>query len=270
MNGAVRISGEEIAGWANFDITYRFKGGDPNTLDSFVKDVNEPGYIQPDGLGVSAHTFGLYANILQIPDIEIGLGYSGYLKLFEEDRDSGTSIINRYSPFFNGIDLRAQFTGINNLIITSANNFSFASIRRSDNKDDISMGVLGLPLETGTSQQWIALYNAIGFDYQLTEQITASLQIGNRYGSITTVITPLSGGKNTITRTRNQLGGGTFVAYRFNNNFHLQCGIVFRYTNDSYTNEDPGAQIIAGTRNANGGMFDFAIPIRMSIVFGNK
>jgi hypothetical protein len=130
------------------------------------------------------------------------------------------------------------------------------------------MGVLGTRLDTGTSERWIAVYNALGFDYQLNERLGASLQIGSRYGSITTVNTPLDGGKSVIERSRFQLGGGTYIAYKLSRNFHLQGGIVLRYLQDSYSNTDPGAQDDPKTRNASGGMFDFAIPLRMRMVFG--
>jgi hypothetical protein len=270
MNGAIRISGENIADWVTFDAIYRFRGGDPNTLDSFDPDHNASGIIQPDGLGIYAHTFGVYANILGVPDIGIGLGYSGYVKIFEEDRETGTEIINVYGPMFHGIDLRLQYTGINNLTVTLANNFSIATIRRSIDDPIIAMGVLGRKLPTGTSQRWTAIYNALGLDYQLNDQLMASLQLGSRYGVIETVYTPLAGGSHTTTRSRHQLGGGAFIAYQANRNFHLQGGIILRYLNDSYTNTAPGAQDAAETRNASGGMFDFAFPIRMRMVFGNK
>jgi hypothetical protein len=270
MNGAFRLSAENIADWVTLDAIYRFRGGDPNTLDSYDKDNNAGGIIQPDGLGVFAHTFGIFANVLGVPNLGIGLGYSGYLKVFEEDRESTTEIINVNGPFFNGIDLRLQYTGIDKLTVTLANNFSFGTIRRSIDDPIIAMGVLGTMLPTGTSQQWIGLYNALGLDYQVNDQLSASLQIGSRYGLITTVYTPLTGGSTTITRSRHQLGGGAYVAYQANSRFHLQGGFVLRYLQDSYTNSDFGAQDVAETRNASGGMFDFAIPIRMRIVFGNK
>jgi len=272
MNGSVRISGERIADLLTFDAIYRFKGGDPNTINSYDEDYFPGGVIQPDGLGITAHIFGVYANILNVSNFGIGLGYSGYTKIFEEDRDSTVFIINRNGPLHNGIDLRLQYTGINKLTITSANNFSFASVKRSTEDPQWAIGVLGTPLPTGTSQRWIAIYNSIGLDYELSDQLKASLQIGNRYGVIETVEAPLSGGSVTYKRSRMQFGGGMYVGYQLNDNFYLQAGMMFRFLNDSYSNNDPRITVQNNpeTRNAGGGMFDFAVPIRMRIVIGNK
>ena len=269
MNGAIRLSGENIANWVTFDLIYRFKGGDPKTLDDFDAGANPGGTIQPDGLGIFAHTFGIFANILNVPNFGIGIGYSGYAKRFEEDRETTTEIINRNGPFFHGIDLRLQYTGINRLTITSANNVSFGTIRRSIHDPMIAIGVLGTPLDTGTSQRWVAVYNALGFDYELNERLTASLQIGSRYGVITTVNTPLTGGSNTVVRSRSQIGGGAFITYQAGRHMQLQGGFALRSLNDSYSNNAPGAQDIPALRDASGGMFEFAVPIRMRIVFGN-
>lgn len=267
MNGGVRLSGANLFDWVTFDAIWRFKGGDPNTLDNFDENLNPGGYIQPDGLGVWAHSFGLYTNIVGLPDINIGVGYSGYVKIFEEDRETGPNIISRTGPFFNGFDLRIQYTGIDRLTITSSNNFSIGAIRRSIEDPVIAIGVLGTELQTGTSQQWIGIYNAIGFNYQLTEQLTASLQLGNRFGRITTVYTPLLGGRHTTTRSRNQFGGGAYLAYQMNAHLTFQGGFLFRHLHDSYTNTAPGAQGNFATRNASGGMIDFSIPIRARFVF---
>jgi hypothetical protein len=110
----------------------------------------------------------------------------------------------------------------------------------------------------------------LGLDYRLSDQLVASFQVGSRYGVITTVHTPLGGGSNTIKRSRHQIGGGAFIAYQASNHIHFQGGFVLRYLNDTYFNNDPQAQNVPTTRNASGGMFDFAIPIRMRIVFGDK
>ena len=268
FNGAVRLSGEAIADRLTFDAIYRFKGGDPNTLNDYVEGIHEGGFIQPDGLGVYSHTFGLFANILGLPNLGIGLGYSGYIRFFEEDRDTSPAIITHSGPLFSGIDLRIQYTGIPNLTITSANNVSFARINRSSLPDDRIVGVLGVPLPLGTSQSWFALYNALGFNYRLNERFTASFQIANRFGRITTVSGAYGEPLVTVTRSRMQFGGGAYLAYHFTQNILFQVGCVFRFLNDTYTNNAVGAQENINYRNASGGMFSFAIPIRMRVVFG--
>lgn len=267
MNGAVRLSGESIADWVTFDLIYRFKGGDPNILNTFDAINNPGGVIQPDGLGIIGHTFGAYANILGIRNLGIGVGYSGYVKVFEDDNDSATHTISRRGPFFNGFDLRLQYTGIDRLVITSASNFSFGRIQRSKEEPIVAIGVLGSPLPLGTSQQWVGLYNALGADFQLNDNLTLSFQMGHRYGIITTINTPVTGGSITVTRSRHQLGGGGFIAYQINRHLRLQTGFVFRYLNDAYTNNTPGSQLSFAGRDASGGMFEIAVPLRVRMVF---
>lgn len=270
INGAFRLSGENIFNLFTFDAIYRVRGGDPDTRNHFVEGIFEEGIIQPDGLGIHAHSFGLYTNILGIPNLGLGLGYSGYIKTFEDNYNVGPDVITISGPLMSGFDLRVQFTGINNLTITSANNVSFARVARSSREESIIVGVLGQPLRTGTAQRWFALYNAIGFDYRLGDRVTASLQIANRFGKITTTHSEYSQPDVVTTRSRMQLGGGSFIAYQFSPNVLFQGGFIFRYLKDSYTNNRAGAQDNANTRDASGGLFSFAFPVRIQVVFGNN
>ena len=267
VNAGLRISGESILNRITFDAIYRMKGGDPDTKYSFDKVYNNTsGVIQPDGAGRTAHTFGLYANILNVPGFGFGLGYSGYIRIFEANDNTGPETITKTGPLFSGIDLRLQYKGIEKLTITFNNNISFAGVKR-ESGDNIVIGVLYSPLTNDTAQKWFALYNALGLDYMLSDKLTASFQIANRFGKITTETTPGGAGGFKTDRSRLQLGGGAYTAFQFNKYLLFQGGLAFRFVNDSYSNSAAGAQAAADTRDASGGIFDIAIPIRMRIVF---
>jgi len=271
FNGAVRFSAEKIADRITFDAIYRFKGGDPDTLYSYDKDYRG-GIVQPDGKGRAAHAFGLYANVLNVPGLDIGLGYSAYLVAYELDLNTApnpTGRITRVGPLFSGIDLRLRYTsGIDGLTISSFNNVSFAnSGTPTIPSEHYSMGIFGTELAPDTTQSWFALYNALGFDFLpggRFRRLAFSFQIANRYGKIATDTA------STVVRSRNQLAGGGYIVYTINQHLLLQGGLAFRYLHDSYSNDAPGAQDAEATRDASGGAFEIAIPIRLKLVFGRK
>ena len=271
-NGSVRFSAEKIADLITFDAIYRIRGGDPTVLDTYDPAHNSGGVIQPDGRGTTAHIFGLYTNIHKVPNFGIGLGYTGYLVTYEDDKNTNKlttrETITTSGPLYSGIDLRLQYTGIEKMTITLNNNVSFATADYSTETAK-SIGILGIPLNSFTSQSWFALYNALGLDYQLTDDLALSFQIGNRYGLITTNSSVPGGGYSTAEMTRMQLGGGAFAAYQIRN-ILVQAGFAFRYLQDSYSDNAPGAQTTAATRDANGGTIDIAIPIRVRYVLQKR
>ena len=285
FNGSVRLSAEKIADMVTFDAIYRFRGGHPNDLDLYDKQDNRTGTLQPDGRGYAAHIFGLYANVLNVPKLGIGLGYTGYMMTYQDDDNTLKNItqekLTTSGPLYSGIDLRLRYLGTK-IRLTSVNNVSFASAgpstgtviytdsggSRVQKPLATSMGVLGTPLDHYSSQSWLGLYNALAAEFRLTTAINGSVQIANRYGLITTEESVL-GGIATIKRGHIQLGGGGYVYCQINPRLLVQGGVAVRYVNDTYSNNNIGVQTNAATRNASGGAFDIAIPIRMSIVFEN-
>ena len=270
IHGAFRISGEDIGGHINFDVIYRIAGGDPVTDDDYDPVINPFGALQPDGAGFLTHNFGLYANVLNIAGFGFGLGYSGYLKTFEGFREKDTgAIIPKTSPLFTGFDLRIQYAGIENLVITSYNNISYG---KSDtaSAERYVIGVTGIQLPNGSSQDWFALFNSFTVVWNLTERLVVSAQIANRYGIINTEISATDTSSQ-IERSRKQCGGGAFAAYKFSW-CNLQIGFAFRRLIDSYSNTgSPPAgstqRTINGFRDASGGSFDIAIPIQLTFQF---
>ena len=271
-NGSIRVSAERIARAVTFDAIYRFRGGHPRDIDSYDPVHNPTGILQPDGSGFTSHSFGLYANVLNVPKLGMGLGYSGYIMTYQDDKNTNKATtketITKNGPLYSGIDLRLQYTGLEKITITSINNISFASAVPSKN-NAISMGVLGANLDNYTADAWLALYNALGFDFAFSDRFSASVQVANRYGLITTG-TSIANGTATIKRSRLQLGGGGYAAFQINRFLLVQGGFAFRHINDAYSNTDPVSQNSALTRNASGGAFEIAIPVRINIIFEKR
>ena len=270
IHGAFRLSGEEIGGHINFDAIYKIAGGDPITTDDYDPDINPFGTLQPSGDGFVAHNFGVYANILNLAGFGFGLGYSGHLKTYEDFKRKDTGIVvPRTGPLFSGFDLRIQYAGIENLVITSFNNISYGKSDTSSS-DRAVIGVAGMQLPNDTSQDWLAFFNSFTIVYNLTDRLAVSAQLANRYGLINTEISAENAASK-IERSRRQFGGGAYVAYKFSY-CDLQIGFAFRRLIDSYSNTGSPPtgstlQTIAGFRDASGGTFDIAFPIQLTFLF---
>jgi hypothetical protein len=93
------------------------------------------------------------------------LGYTGLLP--HNDADGVDDIL------WNGIDLRATWTGIEGLSLSTHNNISFA---KGADKDWYGM----LP---GSDSSFFTLYNAIGATITLSDRFSVNAQIGNIFSS---------------------------------------------------------------------------------------
>jgi hypothetical protein len=105
-------------------------------------------------------SFGAYADITAIENLGISAGYTGYIPLID-DSDYG-------SVLYNGIDLRATWTGIPGLSLSTHNNISFAT----GVKDDW-LGILG------DGDSFLTLFTAIGATKELTERFSVNGEIAN-------------------------------------------------------------------------------------------
>jgi hypothetical protein len=246
INGALRVSGERIFNRVTFDAIYKFRGGDPNT---------EPEL--PSGTGISVHTMGLYANIMGISDFGIGAGYTGLFRVYGKKDSSHGDWETRSSPYFSGVDLRLQYTGISRLTITSHNNASFAAAKGSDNPKNEIMSVNGgnaLPLNAG--ENWFALYNGLGTNYKLSSQLSTAVQAVNKLTSVT-----LDESGNKTKTAFNQFGATAFIAWQFNPKILAQTGMQILF--DSVNHKSDAAPLL----DISGNTMYFAIPLRLKVVF---
>jgi len=200
-----------------------------------------------------------------VPNFEFMLGYSGYMKVFEDTLYSSGRTTTKTGPLFSGFDLRVRYRGIQSILMYTHNNISFGKTDTST-ADAVAVGVWGQNLAIDNAQNWLAAYNGLGFNYVLNNQITFTFLIQNRLGIVTTTVSPSDGSEAySIKRINNRLGGGGLVIYQFNSNLALQSGIALQYVTDSYTNTRSGAQEVRETRNASGGTFVVTVPVFMSL-----
>ena len=264
FGGAVRISGENVANRITFDAVYRINGGDSNTLDNYDEADNPFGTRQPDGQGIFAHRFGVFANILNVPYFAFGFGYNGYLKVFEDTLSTSGKTTTKSGPLFSGIDLRLQYTRIPDTTLTFHSNVSFANTDKTT-ADAVSVGVWGQNLPLDNAQNWFALYNALDVRLRWNNQLSFTFQIANRLGIVTTTVDPPAGEAYAYKRQLVKLGGGGYFYYQFHRDLLLLGGVSFTYTNNSYSNSRSGARDNAATRDTSGGSFEIGIPIRLRL-----
>jgi hypothetical protein len=113
------------------------------------------------GSKVNYMTFGAYADITALENLGLSLGYTGFTMA---SNASGVDNI-----LWNGIDLRAAWTGIPGLSISTHNNFSFAKGVEHD-----WIGAL-----TGKDSYFLTIYNAVGATKELTEKFSINAEVGN-------------------------------------------------------------------------------------------
>jgi hypothetical protein len=151
-----RIGGRVIADLGFGSVSALFK--------TFQMPVNVVNLLQMSGtLGDKQNysTFGTYLDLRAIENLGLSLGYTGFLASTDAD---GTD-----SSFWSGIDLRAAWTGIEGLSISSHNNISFAKGSAND-----MMGLDG---------NFFSLYTAVGVTKELTERFSLNAQIGNIFSN---------------------------------------------------------------------------------------
>ena len=112
-----------------------------------------------NGLKADYTTFGAYFDLTAVENLGISLGYTGFLPF--NDTDDVDNIL------WNGIDLRAAWTGIDGLSISTHNNVSFAKGAEKE-----WMGLL-------TDGSFLSLYNAIGITKDLNEKFSINTEIAN-------------------------------------------------------------------------------------------
>ena len=250
---AARVSGEKIADMINFDAIYKLEGGDIDTEDKNGS--------QPDGKGFWGHTFGLFANIDIIENLGIGVGYSGFVRVQEK---IGASDQTTVLPYYNGIDLRFQFTGVDKLAITFNNNVSFSAVNGDDNTTTTVLGPAGISsnLEKDRSEGYLGLYNALGAKYNISDALYATAEVGNL------LVTSNWTYKNDSVDQKREATTNNFRAflgagYSFDSHVLFESGLIFDFSNNvAKTSGIPGGDV-----DQNYGQFSFGIPLRLKIEF---
>jgi hypothetical protein len=179
-----------------------------------VEIVNMAGMMETGSPGtyggstVNYMTFGAYADITAVENLGISLGYTGFITV-NDDSDVDNVL-------YNGIDLRATWTGIEGLSISTHNNVSFAGGVEND-----WSGLLG------KGDSFLTLYNAIGATKELTEKFSVNAEVGN-------VLSKTSRGSSIIQdniEIDSFWGGAKFITH-ITENAEFNAGIRFDVTKE--------------------------------------
>jgi hypothetical protein len=241
INGGFRFSGDKVGSIVSFDAIYKYRGGDVDTgvataLTNVFLDPNiNYNPWEPDGRGYAVHSFGAFANLWIIDNFDIGVGYSGIMRSYEDRNASGT-MWARSAPMLQGMDLRFRFTGVDKLTVALHNNVSFAF---GDPSSDVNhkevIGFDGLVLPDKVQESWLALYNALGVNYSLTPALTAAFQVSNRIGWYSIENGNAAYLNSKLDQTVEQFAATAFASLKVNNNVTVAAGLIVQFNNTSIT-----------------------------------
>ena len=230
------------------------------------------------------HEFGLYFNIRPVPEFGISAGYSGQTGKWTNKAENVLNITSmtmdvrddelfkywyaQYHktelPFYNGIDLKVFYSGISNLGITFNNNVTFSAVKAYDSGGSdlfrsawIYQGYLKDVRDS--EERYFGLNSVLCLKYDMSDSLTADLQIANQLG-IFTLAWP-GGSASAIT---DNLGVYAGVIYRMweNEKFKagVQCGLALALRSFQYQNVTDG-------KKYNAGYLDFGIPLGIKLEF---
>jgi hypothetical protein len=215
------------------------------------------------------------------------VGYSGFASVQEKYRSPANEEYTFRLPYYNGIDLRFNFTGVEKLSISLLNNISFSTMRGSDDGHIVTVGVGGEASQyydsytyqsggtthtrdglsdSDISDGYLALSNALGVQYKISDPLYVSLQLANRLYSYTKTA-EVNASRNRGTQVVETYGSDDFRAalgagYSFGDHVSLETGLAFDLLNYSHrlSTDD------TGNTNYDWGTFTFGIPIKFKVV----
>ena len=177
-----------------------------------------------------------------------------------------TKELKRKAPFFHGIDLRANYSGISNFLFTTQNNISFASISGSNTTVIYSLRPNGAYnanadwanpyVKDGESDNWLYLYNTLGVRYTLSPEISFFAGVANRHG-ILTEVRNRDGSFETARFTNNWFSGELMTMYMLpGTGWEIWAGLAMLHQYSTYENSTTG-------NTASSGRLTLAIPLRI-------
>jgi len=216
--GSFRVSGGKFADFVSFDVIYKVRGTDADTL--YESNV---AFAAPVDAGAWENELGAYIGLDILKGLQVGAGYTAAFRVDENRRltlrDGAT--VEKVNPVYNGIDLRLKATMIPNLAISLNNNLSFAWLQGENEISTTTGGrwiqpmgytlagfgrangidITGIPSFAGafrpeldnsvaegnmknTDQKdgWFALWNSLGVSYTITPKVKVTLALSNRLG----------------------------------------------------------------------------------------
>jgi hypothetical protein len=229
-----RIGGRVIvdAGVGTFSALFR-------TFQWPISVVNVSGKLEdpqaPDldfpGTKVNWTSFGAYFDFTAVENLGVSLGYTGMLPSIDDS--------DYENILYSGIDLRAAWTGIEGLSLSTHNNISFA---KGEEKDWSGM--------LGKDASFLTLYNAVGATKELTEKFSVNAEIAN-------VFSKTDDGDSGELKFENFVVGAKLIT-KITENVEFDAGLEVGFEN---------AALSGGFGDADEKLTIFSIPVGIIISF---
>ena len=167
VGGMFMFSGDNIADLLTFDLFYGVAGGDTQT--------------NYRGQGLWKNIFGAYFGLNIVENLGISVGYTGTTLVQEPTDGSATEDkpVTTTHPWYSGISLHFNYTGIDNMGITFNNNISFAGVTGIEEEDKYNASISGMPLAKDYKENGFAWHAALKVGYALNDALTVNLQVAN-------------------------------------------------------------------------------------------
>ena len=261
-----RIFGAQVADLINFEVMYGVNGSDPTM--SMFGDENGFANVGPfaDGKGRWEHRFGVYGGLdLMDGGLGIAFGYSGAIEIFEKWEAKATPAspnekdLQIFGPFYSGVDLKAQFRGLENLTITAAVNASFSNVKGVKFEDqtwNLGLGILS-PGVLGEKQEesFFGLAAGLNFNYQLNDNLDANLQLKN-----SAQWTGYINDETEFNQLANQFGLALTARYKMGDFFSVTGGLAMQF-------DHVAQDVVKPTLNYSGGDVYIGFPITFNVSF---
>jgi hypothetical protein len=273
----VRAEATEIAGILTAAAMYKYAASTVTKLEA-LDDKNLVDEL------VNNHAFGVYANIRPIAGLGITLGYSGQVRFwknteYQNTNPTGESIIEHWPskygktvyPFYNGIDLRAQYSGVEKLTVTFNNNVSFSRLGGTVDRTEIFINSWAYASQlnenvedngaAGRSENYLGYYAALGAAYNPSDVLTLYAQVANQLGVFT-----LRWEEDPLTSITDNLGAYIGVKYQFIKKFGFRSsvrgGLALKLHSYSYQETISADRLVLKA-----GYCEFGIPIAIKVEF---
>jgi hypothetical protein len=295
LNFGFRVEGAKIADTVTVAAVYKYAESALNKLTAKPNDTLN--YLLDETNG--SHSFGVYASLAPFSGFGVTVGWSGMTQFWENPfykeydlnqtkngEDHDVHWLSAYKevrfPFYNGVDLRLNYTGIDKMNITFNNNVSFASVKGADlTEDSMDLYVFGwaymncmpgaLNPEGGTNaesrtENYLGVYNALSAQYAVNDAMSLTAQAANRLGFFTLKSenkenwgsAPLT----SITESLSLYAGINYMISRPSGvQFTIRTGLACVVNNYLYQFTDERASI------QKAGYIDYGIPLSLAITF---
>jgi hypothetical protein len=133
----------------------------PIAIVDEVTKLEDPNFSGYPGTKTNWTSFGAYFDLTAVENLGVSLGYTGMLPIINDsDYDN---------VLYSGIDLRATWTGIEGLSLSTHNNLSFA---KGSDKDWSEMLL-------GNDSSFFTLFNAIGATKEINDKFSVNAVVSN-------------------------------------------------------------------------------------------